>query len=203
MPDFDKTKQTGDFNRTGTMLEQKVKHLEDVVYSVTWDDLKAPASGINPAGQVAPPDVSNVDGSLLFSTNDAVCLWLQFPHDYVEGSNIRIHIHWTKTSNATGVVNWQTKYKWASIGELFPAFSSLKSGTLAVSDKDTDGIHALTEFGEISGIGKGISSMICIYLIRTATGDTYGAEAKLLEIDIHYQRNIYSSNEEYSKKVFS
>jgi len=203
MPNLERTKQTNEADRYTTMLEQKVGKLEEVVYGITWDDLKAPATAINPAGSPSPASVNTDDGSLEFAKNPAtnvVVVWFQLPHDYVEGSNIKVHIHWAKKTSATGTVNWQMKYKWANIGDVMPAFapSALITAIEAVSNKDTAELHALASFGEIDGTGKSISSMIAIYLQRTA-GDTYAESVKLFEMDIHYQRNIYSSKEEYRK----
>lgn len=202
MPNLDRTKQTNETDRYTTMLEQKVGKLEEVVYGVTWDDLKAPATAINPTGSPSPATPSTTDGSLLFgaSPTNVVVVWFQLPHDYVEGSNIRVHIHWAKASASpmTGTVNWQMQYKWANVGDIMPSFSSLITAEEKVANKDTAELHALASFGEVAGTGKTISSMICIYLQRT-TGDTFAGDAKLFEIDIHYQRNIYSSKEEYRK----
>ena len=86
-----------------------------------------------------------------------------------------------------------------NIGETMSAFTSLASGTLAISDGNTAEKHALTEFADIDMTGKTISCMVCLYLIRTATSDTYGADAKLLEIDLHYQLDSNGSTEEYTK----
>jgi hypothetical protein len=178
----------------------------DIIYinelnsdGTAWEDLRAPATGINPAGSVAPPAVNTTDGSLTFSTSDAICVWFQLPHQWKEGTDLHLHIHWSKSTSASGTVNWQTKYKWANIGDTMPAFSSLVSGTVKISDDDTADQHALLEFPDISGTGKTISSMLCVYLIRTASGDTYGADANLYEVDVHYECNGIGSKTEYTK----
>jgi hypothetical protein len=191
----------------GVALEDGKNQLVDALLHIyyerlvdtAWDDLRAPASGINPAGSVAPPAVNTTDGSLTFSTNDAVCVWFQLPHDWKEGTDLHLHIHWSKSTSASGTVNWQTKYKWANIGDTMPSFSSLVSGTVKVADSDTADKHALLEFADISGTGKTLSSMLCVYLIRTLAGDSYAADANLYEIDIHYERDSFGSRTEYTK----
>lgn len=47
-----------------------------------WDDLRAPASAINPAGSAAAATVDTEDGSLIFSNGQTqtVALWFQLPH---------------------------------------------------------------------------------------------------------------------------
>lgn len=164
-----------------------------------WDDLRAPASSINPVGSLTPPSIDSSDGSLLFSTNDTVAIWFQLPHAWKEGTELRPHLHWAKTTTGAGIPNWQMKYKFANAGDVFPAFSSLVSSTVGVSDSNTINKHALSYFPSIDATGKLISSMLCVVLQRTSTGDTYGADAKLLEFDIHYQVDSTGSRQEYIK----
>ena len=164
-----------------------------------WDDLRAPASSINPVGSLTPPSIDSSDGSLLFSTNDTVAIWFQLPHGWREGTELRPHLHWVKTTTGAGLPNWQMKYKFANAGEVLPAFSSLVSSTVGVSDSNTINKHALSYFPAIDATGKLISSMLCVVLQRTSAGDTYGADAKLLEFDIHYQVDSTGSRQEYIK----
>lgn len=196
--------------RIGTALEDGRNKLIDVAlqlqyttaihgYGSGWDDLRAPASGINPAGQVSPPTVNSTDGSLTFATSNAVCIWFQLPHSWKEGTSIHPHLHWSKSSSASGTVKWQMKYKWANRGDAFPAFSDLVDGTEEVANANTANKHSVFNFPIIIGTGKTISSMICIYLIRTASGDTYGADANLYEFDIHYEIDSVGSRSEHIK----
>ena len=64
-----------------------------------WDDLRAPATGINPVGQVSPPTVNSVDGSLVFDVNNAVCVWFQMPYSWKIGSNLYPYIHCSKSTS--------------------------------------------------------------------------------------------------------
>jgi hypothetical protein len=164
-----------------------------------WDDLRSPASGINPAGSVSPPAVNNTDGSLTFGTSDAVCAWFQLPHNYKEGSDIHIHIHWSKSTTNGGTVHWQMKSKWFNRGEVAPAFSALADGSEETPNSNTVDKMAIMEWPGSSGVGKLISSMVCVYLIRTAAGDTYTGNANLYEIDIHYEIDTLGSREEHLK----
>ena len=172
----------------------------DLTTKVRWDDMRAPASLINPAGSIAPPSISTGDGSLVFSKGKAISIWFQLPHSWREGSNIVPHIHWTKTTTEAGYPNFKIKYKWGNVGDVIPAFSSLISGTLEVSDSNTIDKQALISFGEIPSIGKKISSMICIYLERVNdASDTYAGDIKLYELDIHYQVDAFGSIQEFIK----
>lgn len=165
-----------------------------------WDDLRAPANAINPAGVVSPATVSTVDGCLIFAKGQACVAWFQLPHAWKVGSDISPHIHWCKTTSASGAVNWRIKYKWFNIGTVDPGLSALTAGSVGISDANTANSHALYEFPDLSGAGKTISSMVCVYLERVNDGnDTYAADVNLYEIDIHYQIDSLGSDLEYTK----
>lgn len=164
-----------------------------------FDDLRSPASGINPVGSTSPATVNTTDGSLTFTTGNAVTSWFQMPHAWKEGSLIHLHIHWSKSTSAAGTVNWQTKYKVFNIGEVAPAFTSLATGTEIVPNSNTANKHALIEFPDIAMTGKTLSAMVCVYLERVTTGDTYGATVNLYEIDLHYEVDAFGSRTEFVK----
>jgi hypothetical protein len=165
-----------------------------------WDDLRGPASGINPVGSPSAATPNTSDGSLTFAKGNVAIAWFQLPHAWKVGSDIFIHIHWSKATSASGNVNWQMQYKWANIGSGMPAFSALTSGTHVISDANTADLHALTSWPAVAGTGKTISSMICVYISRTNNAsDTYTGNANLYEIDIHYEVDSFGSREESIK----
>lgn len=164
-----------------------------------FDDLRSPASGINPAGSPSAATPNTADGSLTFSTGNVAVAWFQMPHARREGSPIHCHIHWSKSTSAAGAVNRQMKYKVFNIGATAPAFSSLATGTEVVSNSNTADKHALLEFTDIDMTGKTLSAMVCIYLERVATGDTYGASVNLYEVDLHYEVDSFGSRTEFVK----
>jgi hypothetical protein len=165
-----------------------------------FDDLRSPASGINPAGSPSAATPSLVDGSLTFTKGNVATVWFQIPHSWEEGSAIYPHIHWSKTTSAVGIVNWQIKYKVINIGEVAPAFSAYIAGTEAVPNSDTANKHALLSFPTISMIGKTLSAMVCIYLERINDGiDTYSPAVNLYEVDLHYKVDGFGSRQEVIK----
>lgn len=165
-----------------------------------WEDLRAPATGINPVGSTSPATPNTTDGSLTFAKGNVVTCWFQMSHAWKEGSDIYIHLHWSKTTSAAGSVNWQIKYKWFNLGATAPAFSSLITGSETIPNSDTADKHALYSFPVVSGAGKTLSSMICVYLERINDGnDTYAANVNLYEIDIHHLVDSFGSNSISSK----
>lgn len=174
-----------------------------------WDDLRTPASSINPAGAAAPPsqDTETLPGTLLFSASstNVVAMVLQMPHHYKEGTELHPHVHWMKTTSASGNVVWQLRYKVSKIGEVTDAaFTTLTASTpiAATADQNTAGQHMITAFAPMVIEGLQISDMIICELSRLGPNgsDTYGADARLLEFDIHYEQDAPGSRIEYRKE---
>jgi hypothetical protein len=182
-----------DAGREGELIEREV--------GVHWDDLRFPVTAINPPGVESDPDVDATDGTLLFddAATEVIFVQAQMPHEWLMGSEIHPHVHWCKTSGAAGTVAWTLAYKWADIGEAFGDWSTADTATLEVSDADTAGVHALSEFAAITVPANGVSSMFLFKLSRVGASDTYGADAKLLEFDLHYQIDSRGSDSEYQK----
>lgn len=165
-----------------------------------WDDLRFPATAINPVGQTdaaaLDTTVTNFPGTLLFSNtaDNLVCGIAQLPHEtYMEADGVlKPHIHWAKTSSASGAVVWEFTYRWiGNVGSVAEDWTSADNGTLAVPHSDTANKHALTAFTFIPLTGRRPSAMLAFRLYRRAgtdEADTYGAAARLFEVDFHYQR---------------
>lgn len=178
-------------------------HNADTTY---WDDLKSPATAINPPGQASDSDWDTTIAGWLFAASGTEILAIieQFPHAWKEGSTFRPHVHWQKTTSASGDVMWELKYRWAPIGEVMDgSWTTLTESdpVAGTTDNDTEDEHLITSFGDVTASGKGISDMLIMHLSRLGSdaADTYGADARLLEFDIHYQRDDPGSIQEYSK----
>ena len=170
-----------------------------------FDDLRFPAQGINPAGSTAPATPDTDDGCLLFdkTTANIITGVAQMPHCKKLGSPICPHIHWQGTTTPSGAntdVYWRFEHQKADINGSF-------SGTWVASNKtatvNTDPQkHQLTGFDDIDMSGEaGVSSVIKWRLTRVANdaADNYGYNAKLLEVDFHYEIDSVGSGKEYSK----
>ena len=176
----------------------------ELVRDSAWTDLTYPASLINPVGSASPPLIEDSTSYLLFANAavNTVAIVFQLPHDYKVGSEIRFHVHWCKATASAGEVYWQTKYKWTSIGAVSIGWSSLTPGAVSVSHSDLAYKHSINSWPAWDGTGKGISSLVTIWLERTGTdgaNDTYGSPAKLMSVDLHYQRDSFGSSTEYTK----
>jgi hypothetical protein len=172
-----------------------------------WDDLRFPASAINPVGQASPPTLNVDNGLWEFSATvvNTIAFQVQMPHGWVQYSSIKPHVHWRKKTQGAGTVVWKFEYEFINVGDTFT--DSLtpdeKYTTSPLTADNGDAlIHLITPFTEIDMTGKRISTMALCRLSRVAddaTNDTYAGVAQLLEFDIHYQVDSFGSNAEYIK----
>jgi hypothetical protein len=168
------------------------------------EDLRFPASTINPTGVTAAAGRDADFGWLTFDsgTPEVAAVQVQLPHSWKEGSVLKPHVHWMKSTAASGGVYWQLQYRWLGIGDVMAgSWTTIGSGTPTISDSNLQYKHALTQLGDITAVGKTVSDMLVMLLTRQPANaaDTYGADAILLEFDIHYQVDSFGSNYEYYK----
>ena len=169
--------------------------IADHVAALTWDDLRAPASAINPPGQASDPSLDANTGHFLFSASQTNLLYifLQMPHDFAEQTGITPHIHWIK--EAAGTVLWQLDYKWYNpAGGEWPDSYTTTQTTTVITDygevSPAVNIGTMSFFPRIDGTGMNISSMFECKVSRIGgdASDTYGTTARFVEFDIHYQK---------------
>jgi hypothetical protein len=172
-------------------------------YKFPWDDLRAPASSINPAGQTAGADIDSTDSTLLFASNatETAAVILQMPHAWREGSTISPHIHASKTTDAAGEIAWQIRYRVIGIGEVPPDWSDWQDWEVRSEDPGATQTHVLYAFPDITMTGQTLSTIISVQIQRDHdnAADTYEADARLWEFDIHYRSDGLGSIEEFSK----
>jgi hypothetical protein len=168
------------------------REAQRAILGLQWEDLRFPATVIRVGAGATHPEFDTTVPGLRFrhTHTDVAYVIAQLPHSWAEGTDLRPHVHWTKTTAAEGGVYWELAYKWASIGGVADAaWTILASAVPAVSDADLADRHALTNLGTIPAAGRKISDMLLMRIRRVhdhAT-DTYGAVARLLEFDIHHQ----------------
>lgn len=170
--------------------------------SAYWDDLRAPAAAINPPGAESDPDRDAASGWLLFdkALTELIYVTYQMPHGYIEGTDIRFHAHYHKTTSAAGTVAWRMRYRYANIGETWSAWSDPETVTVpTVSDANTAELQALVSFTPISIPSSRISMNLLIELARVGSGDTYDADVALSDADCHIQLNQPGSVQLFKK----
>jgi len=162
-----------------------------------WDDLRFPAATVNPPGAASDPDRDTTDGNLLFdgASTELVLFLALMPHKWKDASDIKPHVHWSKTTSAAGDVLWRLEYQIAEPGSAFSgSWTALTDVTDAVAgtpDNDTADEHLISSFDDIDMSGITTTAPIIKFKLSRIGGDasdTYnGADAKLLEFDVHYQ----------------
>jgi hypothetical protein len=172
--------------------------------ATVWEDLRFPATSLNPPGTESDADVEKTGvfvGTLLFAagSTEICCGVAQFPHSMKIGSSIYPHVHWSPTTAGAGDVLWRLEYIHANINGVFAGtYEELTALDTASGVANT---HQIISFDPIVGTTIGLSSIMCWKLSRIGgdSTDTYGADARLLEFDIHYEIDTMGSREEYVK----
>lgn len=181
-----------------------------------WEDLRIPTTSLKESSVDMPtwdvfiddtdgPGVylhwfDDEDGSI--NKEEELFFTAQMPHGWKEGSNIEPHVHWTTKDDATGKnVEWGLQYVWANVGDIFPSTTNIIYTNATVG---APGLrrHSISQFPEIDGTGRTLSSMLICRIFRHSShsNDTFNnKQAGLIEIDFHYEVDSDGSNEEYTK----
>ena len=194
--------------------------------ATTWNDLRiepvARSTGANaPSFEKYFDDVPGSSrGVYLYSFNDAtagsekeIFFTMQMPHDWKEGTAIRLHCHWVgSVSDTTSAPRWGLEYTWKDIGQVFGDTTIVYStgvnidGQVGGDPNITAGKHYISEFTAITPgtDANNISSIIIGRLFRDSAnaGDTYNAATNkcgLLYIDAHYEVDSFGSDTEFTK----
>jgi hypothetical protein len=171
---------------------------------ILWNDINMPASALR-LGATAPDAITilgagsiealGFDGA---ATTEAVNGSAEILHGYVEGSDIEFHVHWMPTTANAGNVKWQLEYSWINNGGTFANPTTI---SIVQAAGGTAWVHKRADFPSISGTGKVINSAVVFRLFRDPSdgSDTYGDDAALVQVGIHYQIDVYGSRSENIK----
>jgi len=155
------------------------------------DDLRFPVSVIKVRGSKAP-EISEYFLQFDDRTEEEAYLTMQLPHSRQANSTIQPHFHWQSEDNSAGNVVWCVSYSCANIYDDFPNFQT--SCTISQSMEDVT-THLMSPMIEINNSLS--SSAMCkmrIYRDATATADTYGQDANLMEFDVHVYKDKLGEN---------
>lgn len=169
------------------------KHGQVYTYP-SWEDLRFPASGFNPAGSTAPPAVDTATGLLSFAGNadNIIGGVAQMPHGWKGGTAIYPHIHLQfPTSNAGKNTRWLFEYDVANVNGVFTnAYGTLTAQTaITVANPASVKKHVIASFAAIDMTGFKGSTCVMWRITRLAASDGADDDTNaciLLEFDIHY-----------------
>lgn len=161
-----------------------------------WTDSQAPAASLR-VGGTAPAFAAFRNGiyAYYFGTNEEVHGSIQLPHDYIAGSTLRPHVHFSFATNpaAAATVIWGLEYSICSVNGVYAASTTVTATYTAAGDEAFK--HCVLGFGDVTGTGLRES---CIMLARIyRSGGTSAPEPALLSFDIHYQRGNFGTVDEY------
>ena len=124
----------------------------------------------------------------------------ELQHDYKEGSDLKIHIHWAPSTVGAGNVRWQCEYEVIRTGQV----AAITSGTVNVvtSADGTAWEQKAVNIGTITGTDLKIGDQIALRLFRDPNdgSDTYADDAVIaFTYGIHYQVDDLGSQQEFIK----
>jgi len=193
-----------------------LKSVSAPLYNIPpWNDLRTPlmsttSTGSNPpvAARIYRNNVSQgvyVNKFVADNTERELYFTIQLPHTYLQGSNLKPHLHFTTLDAITGTTRWGLEYTMSSINSFFPTTTIIIEGTRSIGVGDANK-HMILDFPEIVGTGLGISSILICRLFRYSfdilnplTKDSYDAPIYALECDIHHQNDTAGSRMEFIK----
>lgn len=171
-----------------------------------WDDLAVNVSELKLPGISDPENIVWLTHFDLrcFNNADVLKAKLELPHDYLLGSTIYAHAHWTPhtrgvAEGAAATVFWQLQ---VDITEIDGVFTTGTQYDLVGTCDGVDHSHLITPSKAIVGPST-LSAAVNVKITRAA-GDTWATNTPtnrpgLLWIDFHYQRDGLGSENETSK----
>ena len=161
-----------------------------------YDDIIITA--INLRGGTTPPAfVTFQDSILAISFRDAetdiVYGAFELPHNYKEGTDLEIHLHWSPSSNNTGNCVFTFKYTLAGMGSA--TFGVEQTKTLTQAGSGIVNRHQyMTGNTLITGAGVTIGTIYAFSLTRTQ-GDAFTGDAFVHSIGMHYEIDTLGSRQ--------
>lgn len=161
-----------------------------------WNDSQVPGLSVR-VGGTAPTLVNWTNGlyAYSFAAGESVLFSVQLSHNYVNGSALEPHVHWSPDSENTNHMVWGLEYSWANVNESFPGSTTIFATN---TPSGTNHQHQIASFASVVGTGKKISSILNCRLFFS-TNATYSGEALLQSFDFHYPVTVYGSRQEYIK----
>lgn len=109
-------------------------------------------------------------------------------HDYADGTDLILHIHWAPATATGGNVKWQFYVQWVEVGETWSAPVLYSVTTAAGTTAWADKVSGIT----IPGAGHTYNSRLRVQFFRDPTdaADTYTGGASITALGCHYQSKM-------------
>jgi len=166
-----------------------------------WKDENAKALVFTGPAATRPGTVFHLDSAgnstsvacLGFAVDDSASGVIEIPHDYAEGTDITLHIHWQGIADPGGTkyVKWQLTYTRTRADVVTPVATVIVVETSIA----TQYMNKLSSFPAITGTDYKIGDQFGFQLKRIASvGAAYAGEALIDTLGIHYQANTIGSS---------
>ncbi len=166
-----------------------------------YKDIILPASNLRP-GPSSPSYVVFLGNIYATRFNNSVTDELyggfELQHDYYEGSEMYLHIHWSPDTAGTGNVVWGVDYSFAALGQVFPA---PVAQTVTVPAPGVLNQHVAHDLATINGFGLQIGAQCAfrIYRLGGDPADTYAGNCFLHTVGVHYAADTLGSRGIFTK----
>ena len=200
------------FQFTDNLLDRQIEELVRNSWGsngVYWKDDILPLANVTPVGPSLTPVLSTDGEGWLFhdAQDEGAVIVVQISHGWEIGASIKPHIHWQKTTDAAGDVEWELYYDMAENGGDFSgAYTPLATAWGPIADTVDNGTAnrlLITPLGEIDMSAVTTPSAMIKFRISRIAGsganDTYGGDVKALSFDYHYRVNAPGGRDEYTK----
>jgi len=163
--------------------------------ATVYKDLIMPATNLR-TGTTPPTFAAFLNGvyGLRFDAGAADELHgaVELQHDYKEGSDLVVHVHWSPTTTNTGNIVWGFEYTVANPASTFPATTNTTGTPTAAPGVVSR--HVLQNVLTISGVGLKIGAIVAFRIYRQNGGtDTFTGNAFLHSVGIHYECDTIGS----------
>lgn len=166
--------------------------------ATAYDDISLSGLSFSAGGASAPDLINFVNSNCITygfdgnATTERLYLTTEMHHDYMEGTDLELHIHWAPSTANLGNVKWQIYYTWQNKDGTFetPVLLPVISEARGVAWQNT-----YASFGMISGLNKVINSQLLLQVFRVPTDgeDTYPDNAAFIAFGIHYKKDGFGS----------
>jgi hypothetical protein len=176
--------------------------------ATTFDDLPPVPIIAARLGATAPTlatFIGNIQQYTFDNTNDFVIGASEITHQYTEGTDLDIHVHWaTNGSDGTDrTVKWQVEYSVANIDTSFTynySSSTTVSLETIIPADTTSKSSFISDLGTISGTNLKIGAYIVFRFERIASSGTEPSNDPFaLAVGFHMNQNTIGSRQEYVK----
>lgn len=168
--------------------------------ATVWNDLIITASNLRPG--VSAPAFSAFTGNIyavnfINGQTDELHGAVELQHDYEEGTDIEVHVHWSPSSTNTGDCVFGFEYSLANMSTGDYTVSDTIYATQAGSGTALK--HQYASFGNIPGEDSAriikIGSILVFRIFRTGAADAFTGNAFIHSIGIHYKSDTTGSRQ--------